>query len=56
MYLYHPRVIFFVGYGWFEVKILYFNTQIRTYHILVTDRTTGYVSTEDSDEIYLILL
>ena len=56
MCIYHPRGVFFVGYGWFEVKILYFNTHIRTYHILFTEGTTGYVSTEDSDGICLILL
>ena len=32
-----------VGYGWFEGKILYFNTQICVYHILFTDETTDYV-------------
>ena len=42
--------------GWFEGKILYFNTQIHVYHILFTDRTSDYVAAEDFDGIYLILL
>ena len=42
--------------GWFEGKILYFNTQIRGYHILFTDGTTDYVATEDFDGMDLILL
>ena len=42
--------------GWFEGKILYFNTQIREYHILFTDGTTDYVAAEDFDGIDLILL
>ena len=41
--------------GWFEGKTLYFNTQIRKYHILFTDRTTDYVVAEDFDGIDLIL-
>ena len=32
-----------------------FNTQIREYHILFTDRTTDYVAAEDFDGIDLIL-
>ena len=40
--------------GWFEGKILYFNTQIREYHILFTDGTTDYVAAEDFDGIELI--
>ena len=40
--------------GWFEEKILYFNIQIREYHILFTDGTTDYVAAEDFDGIYLI--
>ena len=55
MYIYHPRGVFLAGYGWFEGKILNFNTQIRVYHILFTDETTGYVSAEDFDVINLIL-
>ena len=37
--------------GWFEGKILYFNTQIREYHILFTDGTTDYVVAKDFDGI-----
>ena len=55
MYIYHPRRVFPAGYGWFEGKILYFNTQIRAYHILFTDGTTVYVAAKDFDGIYLIL-
>ena len=44
MYMYHPRGVFLTGFGWFEGKILYFNTQIRVYHILFTDGATGYVA------------
>ena len=40
--------------GWFEGKILYFNTHILEYHILFTDRTTDYVEAEDFDGIDLI--
>ena len=38
--------------GWFEGKILYFNIQIRVYHILFTDRTTDYVAAEDFDGLH----
>ena len=48
--------VFLAGYGWFEGKTLYFNTQIRVYHILFTDGTAGYVADEDFDDIDLILL
>ena len=37
MYIYHSRGVFLAGSGWFEGKILYFNTQIRVYHILFND-------------------
>ena len=40
--------------AWFEGKILYFNTQIREYHILFTDGTADYVADEDFDGIDLI--
>ena len=53
MYAYHPRGVFLAGYGWFEGKILYFNTQICIYHILFTDGTTDYVAGEDFDGIDL---
>ena len=56
MYIYHPRGVLLTGYGWFERNILYFNTQIRVYHISFTDWTTDYVAAEDFDGIYLILL
>ena len=56
MYIYHPRGAVLAGYGWFEGNILYFNTQIRVFHILFTDGTTGYVAAEDFDGIDLILL
>ena len=56
MYIDHPRWVFLAGYGWFEGKILYFNTQIRVYHILFTDGTTDYVAAEDFNGIGLILL
>ena len=36
--------------------MLYFNTQIRVCHILFADGTTDYVTAEDFDGIYLILL
>ena len=35
--------------------MLYFNTQVRAYHILFTDGTTDYVAAEDFDGIGLIL-
>ena len=44
MYIYHARGIFLAGYGWFEVKILYFNTQVRMYYFLFTGGTTEYVA------------
>ena len=58
MYIYHPRRVFLAGYGWFEGKNLYFNTQICVYHILFTDGTTDYVAAEDFDGIdfWLFLL
>ena len=56
MCIYHPRGVFLAGYGWFEGKILYFNTQIRVYQILFTDRTTDYVAAENFDGIDLIFL
>ena len=43
MYIYHQRGVFLAGYGWFEGNILYFNIQICVYHILFTDKTTGYI-------------
>ena len=43
MGIYHPCVVFLAGYGWFEGKNLYFNIQICVYHILFTDKTTGYI-------------
>ena len=39
--------------SWFDGKILYFNTQIRDYHILFTDGITDYVAAEDFDGIDL---
>ena len=56
MYIYHPRGVFVAGYGWFKGNILYFNTQIRAYHILFTDKTTDCVAAGDFDGIDLILL
>ena len=56
MYIYHPRGVFLAGYGWFEGKILYFNTQICVYHILFTNGSTNYVAAEDFDGIDLMLL
>ena len=47
MYIYHPRNIFLAGYGWFEGEHLYFNNQIRVYHILFTDGTTDFAAAED---------
>ena len=41
--------------GWFEGKNVYFNTQIREYHILFTDGTIDHVAAEDFDGIDLIL-
>ena len=40
--------------GWFEGKILYFNTQIHEYRILFTDEITDYIAAEDFDDIDLI--
>ena len=56
MRIYHPRWVFLTDYCWFEGKILYFNTQIRVYHILFADRTTDYVAAKDFDGVDLILL
>ena len=43
--------------GWFEGKILYFNTQIREHNILFTDGTPDYVAADEGfDGIDLILL
>ena len=56
MYIHHPRGVFLAGYGEFEGKLLYFNTQIRVYHISFTDGTTDYVAAEEFDDIDLILL
>ena len=56
MYIYHPRGSIS---GWLWLvwrKILYFNTQIRVYHILFTERTTDYVADENFDGIDLIFL
>ena len=53
MYIY---IYIYIYNAWFEGKILYFNTEIRVYHILFTDRTTDYVKTEDFDGTELILL
>ena len=41
---------------WPEGKILYLNTQIREYHILLTDGTTDYLAAEAFDGIGPILL
>ena len=51
----HPRGVYLAGYDWFEVRILYFNIQIRVYHNLFTDGTTDYVVAEDFDGTNLIL-
>ena len=56
MYICHPREVFLAGYSWFDGKTLYFNTQICSYHILFTGRTTDYVAAEGFDGICLILL
>ena len=56
MYIYHPSGIFLAGYGWFEGKVFYSNTQIRVYHILFNGGTTDRVEAEDFDGIDLILL
>ena len=40
--------------GWFEGRILYFNTQICEYHILFNDGTTDYVAAEYFDGIDFI--
>ena len=56
MYIYHPSGIFLAGYGWFEGKDFYSNTQIRVYHILFNGGTTDSVEAEDFDGIDLILL
>ena len=56
MYTYHPHGVFLAGYGWFEGKPLYFNTQIRVYRIFFTNGTTNYAAAEDFDDIDLILL
>ena len=42
MYIYHPRGVFLAGYGWFEGKKLYFNTQIRVYHILFNHKPLSF--------------
>ena len=44
MFIFHPRGVSLVRYGWFEGKILDFNTQIRVHHILFTDGTIDYVA------------
>ena len=54
-YIYHLCRVFLARYGWFEGKNLYFNTQIRVYHILFTDRTTDYVPAKDFDAVDFIL-
>ena len=51
--IYHPRGVFLTGSGWFEGKILYFNTETRVYHILFTERTADYVAAKDFDGINL---
>ena len=53
MYTSHTCRVFLTGYGWFEGKNLYFNTQICVYHILFTDGTTDYPAAEDFDGINL---
>ena len=40
--------------GWLERQILYFNTQIREYHILFIGETTDHVAAEDFNGIELI--
>ena len=37
--IYHPHRVFLAGYDWFEGKILYLNTKIRTYHVLFAYKT-----------------
>ena len=56
MYIYHSRGVILAGNGRFEEKTLYFNAQIRVYHILFTDGTTDYVAAEDFDGMDLFLL
>ena len=56
MYNYHPPGVLLAGYGWFEGKMSYCNTQIRVYHILFTNGTTDYFAAEDVDGIGLTLL
>ena len=54
MYMYHSRGVFLAGYGWFEGKILFFDTQIRLCHILFTDGTTDYVAAEDFSLCFIV--
>ena len=56
MCIYLPRRVFLAVYCWFERKILYFNTQIRVYHILSAGVTTDYIAANDFDGRDLILL
>ena len=56
MYIYRPRGVFLAGYGWFEGKLLYFNTQIRSNHILFTNGMTDYFAAKECDGIYHTLL
>ena len=56
MYTYHLCRVFRALYGWFERKVLYFNTHIHVYHIMFTDETKDYVSAEDFDGIDLIFI
>ena len=46
MYIYHPHGEFLADFGRFEGNILYFNTQIRVYHILLTDGTQTMLQLE----------
>ena len=56
IFIIHAEGVFLAGYGWFDGKILYFNNQIRVYHILFTDGTTDYVAAVDFHGIDLVLL
>ena len=56
IYIYHPRGVFLAGYGLFDGKFLYFNTQIRSYYIFCLLKEPDYVAADDFDGIDLILL
>ena len=55
MHIYYPHWVFLAGYGWFEGKILYFNTQIRDQYLTEPCKESFLISPCTKNEILEII-